>query len=139
MNRVIERYDTDLREAHDKIKRAEMKVSIKENLFAEEKADLAAHLGKIEEEAKGLEERKEAHRKRANIAEAELSMAKGVIESLKSELAKKSEEISRHIKEEDRLRRSRIHEVTQERIRVHNAMVAKSNRCYQHIRPRGAP
>ena len=82
--------------------------------------------------------RRKALKKRADAAEEELSVARSTIEALELRKANLMEEIGakavQHKKEHDRLRDSRIYEVTKERVRVETEMIAKSNKHFGNLR-----
>ena len=80
---------------------------------------------------------KKAHQKRADAAEEELSVAHSTIKILERRKADLMEEMgvkaAEHKKELDRLRDSRIYEVTKERVRVETEMIAKSNKHFANL------
>lgn len=87
-------------------------MAVREEFFARHKAELTEKVAKIEEYVKALEARKEAHRKRAAAAKAELSMANESLASLRKDLDKKDKEITVRVGEEKKLRLSRTIKVT---------------------------
>ncbi|XP_048620377.1 uncharacterized protein LOC106373437 isoform X2 [Brassica napus] len=82
--------------------------------------------------------RRKAQKKRADTAEEEVSVARSTIEALELRKANLMEEIgakaAEHKKELDRLRDSRMYEVTKERVRVETEMIAKSNKHFGNLR-----
>ena len=82
--------------------------------------------------------RRKAQKERADAAEAELSIAHSTIEAMELRKAKLMEEMgvkgTEHKKELDRLRDSRVYEVTKERVRVETEMIAKSNKHFGNLR-----
>ena len=82
--------------------------------------------------------RRKALKKRADATEEELSVARSTIEALELRKANLMEElgvkVTEHKKELDRLRDSRVYEVTKERVRVETEMIAKSNKHFGNLR-----
>lgn len=82
--------------------------------------------------------RRKAHQKRADAAEEELSVARSSIEILERRKGELMEDLgvktAQYKKELDRLRDSRVYEVTKERVRVETEMIAKSNKHFANLR-----
>jgi len=81
--------------------------------------------------------RRKPQKKRAEAAEEELSIARSTIEALELRKADLMEEMGvkavEHKKELDRLRDSRVYEVTKERVKVETEMIAKSNKHFGNL------
>ena len=111
---------------------------------------IARGVGEFEEEGSGQRyekmsdkreraiARRKAQKERADAAEAELSNARSTIEALELRKANLMEEMgvkaAEHKRELDRLRDSRVYEVTKERVRVETEMVAKCNKHFRNLR-----
>ena len=82
--------------------------------------------------------RRKAHQKRADKAEEELSVARSSVDILERRKGELMEELgvktAEYKKELDRLRDSRVYEVTKERVRVETEMIAKSNKHFANLR-----
>ena len=81
---------------------------------------------------------RERLRRRADAAEEELSIARSTIEALELRKVDLMDEMgvkaAEHKKELDRLRDSRIYEVTKERVKVETEMISKSNKHFGNLR-----
>ena len=121
-NFVIEKYDTALKEAlaeSDKLKKT---MAAKSRLLRRKRAEWQAEYDKMAEKRDRAVARRKAQKKRADAAEEELSIARSTIEAPELRKADLMEEMrvkaAEHKKELDRVRDSRIYEVTKERVKV---------------------
>ncbi|KAG2269939.1 hypothetical protein Bca52824_064494 [Brassica carinata] len=110
----------------------------KSRLLRRRKAEWQEEFERMAEKRDRAVARRKAQKKRADAAEEELSVARSTVEALELRKANLMEEIgakaAEHKKELDRLRDSRIYEVTKERVRVETEMIAKSNKHFGNLR-----
>ncbi|XP_013607697.1 PREDICTED: uncharacterized protein LOC106314364 [Brassica oleracea var. oleracea] len=137
-NFVIEKYDSALKEALAESEKLKKTVVSKSRLLRRRKADWQEEFERMAEKRDCAVARRKAQKKRADAAEEELSVVRSTIEALELHKANLMEEIGakavEHKKELDRLRDSRIYEVTKERVRVETEMIAKSNKHFGNLR-----
>ncbi|XP_013632653.1 PREDICTED: uncharacterized protein LOC106338164 [Brassica oleracea var. oleracea] len=133
-NFVIEKYDTALKEALSESENLKRTMASKGRLPRRKRAEWQ----EMAEKRDRAVARRKAQKERADAAEAELSIARSTIEALELRKANLLEEMgvkaAEHKKELGRLRDSRIHEVTKERVRVETEMMAKSNKHFGNLR-----
>ena len=137
-NFVIEKYDSALKEALAESEKLKKTVVSKSRLLRRRKAEWQEEFERMAEKRDRAVARRKAQKKRADAAEEELSVARSTVEALELRKANLMEEIgakaAEHKKELDRLRDSRIYEVTKERERVETEMIAKSNKHFGNLR-----
>ncbi|XP_013594593.1 PREDICTED: uncharacterized protein At3g60930, chloroplastic-like [Brassica oleracea var. oleracea] len=137
-NFVIEKYDSALKEALAESEKLKKTVVSKSRLLRRRKAEWQEEFERMAEKRIARVARRKAQKKRADAAEEELSVARSTIEALELRKANLMEEIgakaAEYKKELDRLRDSRIYEVTKERVRVETEMIAKSNKHFGNLR-----
>ncbi|XP_013639596.1 PREDICTED: uncharacterized protein LOC106344840 [Brassica oleracea var. oleracea] len=137
-NFVVEKYDSALKEALAELEKLKKTVVSKSRLLRRRKAEWQEEFERMAEKRDCAVARGKALKKRADAAEEELSVARSTIEALELRKANLMEEIGakavQHKKEHDRLRDSRIYEVTKERVRVETEMIAKSNKHFGNLR-----
>ncbi|KAG2269487.1 hypothetical protein Bca52824_064042 [Brassica carinata] len=137
-NFVVEKYDSALKEALAESEKLKKTVVSKSRLLRRRKVEWQEELERMAEKRDRVVARRKALKKRADTAEEELSVARSTIEDLELRKANLMEEIrakaAEHKKELDRLRDSRIYEVTKERVRVETEMITKSNKHFGNLR-----
>lgn len=138
MNFVIEKYDTALKEARVDLDKSNKMVAAKGRLFRRKRAEWQDEYEKMAEKRERAIARRKIQRERADAAEAELSVARSTIAALERQKANLKEEMGvkaeEHEAELDRLRESRIFEVTKERVKVETVMVSKCNKHFGFLR-----
>ncbi|XP_022567983.2 uncharacterized protein LOC125593185 [Brassica napus] len=149
MNYVVELYDSALKEATSKLKQADKLARAKDVSHDRKTKEFKATIDKVAEERAQLIERKKAQKAHFLEKFGELKdkfdaagvKIRGLEEEkrawLREKAAMEEKMVStalRHLKEVNRLRDSRGHEVTHERFRVQTAMIAKSNKRFSQIR-----
>ena len=137
-NFVVEKYDSTLKEALAESEKLKKTVASESRLLRRKKAKWQGEFERMAKKRDRVVARRKAQKKRADTAEEELSIARSTIEALELRKANLMEEIGakvvEHKKELDRLRDSRIYEVTKERVRVETEMIAKSNKHFGNLR-----
>ena len=137
-NFVIEKYDSTLKEALAESEKLKKTVVSKSRLLRRRKAEWQEEFERMAEKRDRAVARRKTQKKRADASEEELSVARSTIEALELRKANLMEEIGAkaavHKKELDRLRDSRIYEVTKERVTVETEMIAKSNKHFGNLR-----
>ncbi|KAF8085945.1 hypothetical protein N665_0641s0002 [Sinapis alba] len=138
MNFVIEKYDATLKEALANSEKLKEKSVAKGRFFRRKTAEwTAAYKEMVAKRERAIAWRK-IHQERANVAEADLCIANSTISALETKTGQLKEKIKleteRHKKELDRLRESRIFEVTKEQVRVETKMIVKCNKRFANIR-----
>ncbi|XP_056843974.1 uncharacterized protein LOC108836203 [Raphanus sativus] len=154
MNFVVELYDTELKATRTELRRSEKLVKAKDAFIRRKKAEWTAETDKLKAKATRAISRRKAQKEKLAATEAELGVVQETVGILETEIAlmkEKEEEtekdqvrileqcqkkIDHQAKEIERLKRSRVFEVTQERIRVQTEMIAKCNRRFRNIMDR---
>ncbi|WZY87120.1 hypothetical protein YC2023_033504 [Brassica napus] len=138
MNFVVEKYDTALKETREALRKSEKAVVAKGRLYRRKRAEWRDEYEKMAEKRERAIARRKIQREQAEAAEAKLSIANSTIAILESrkaslmeDMGAKAEEYKREL---DRLRDSRVYEVTKERVRVETEMIAKSNKHFGNLR-----
>ena len=138
MNFVVEKYDTALKETREALRKSEKEVVAKGRLYRRKRAEWRDEYEKMAEKRERAIAHRKIQREQAEAAEAKLSVANSTIAILESrkanlmeEMGAKAEEYKRDL---DRLRDSRVYEVTKERVRVETEMIAKSNKHFGNLR-----
>ncbi|KAG2283577.1 hypothetical protein Bca52824_054797 [Brassica carinata] len=133
MNVVIDKYDTALKGALDKLELAKKEFAEKEEVSARQLNESRANLQKLN----GMMTHTVARRDEFKAA---LESSRRIIRELEQKNAdlegERASLAATHEREMKRLRDSRILEVTRERGRVEAEMTAKANRCFAKIRSR---
>ena len=137
-NFVVEKYDTTLKEAISESEKLKRTVVAKGRTLRRKKAEWREEFEKMAERKDQAVARRKAQKERADAAESELSIARSTIEALELRKANLMEEMGikaeEHKRELNRLRNSRVYEVTKERVRVETEMIAKSNKHFGNLR-----
>ena len=137
-NFVVEKYDSTLKEALAESEKLKKTVASESRLLRRKKAKWQGEFERMAKKRDRVVARRKAQKKRADTAEEELSIARSTIEALELRKANLMEEIgvkaAEHKKELDRLRDSRVYEVTKERVRIETEMIAKSNKHFGNLR-----
>ncbi|XP_018461884.1 uncharacterized protein LOC108832932 [Raphanus sativus] len=154
MNFVVELYDTELKTTRTKLRRSEKLVAAKDAFIRRKKAEWTAETDKLKEKASRAISRRKDQKEKLASTEAALGASQETVGILETEIAlmKEKEEVAekdqakvieqhqkkieQQAKEIERLKRSRVFEVTQERIRVQTEMIAKCNRRFRNIMDR---
>ncbi|KAF8104277.1 hypothetical protein N665_0175s0006 [Sinapis alba] len=137
MNLVVMEYDRALKHAIANMKKSEESLVERNAYIAKKKKEFKdVYTSEIKERDEAIARRK-AKRKKAGELSAELEAARAKITSLEEEKAAAeqekaatTEDTAREIR---RLKRSRSHEVTLERVQTQTAMIVKSNRRFANI------
>ena len=127
-----------LKEALSESEKLKRTVAAKDRLLRRKRAEWQAEYEKMAEKRDRAVARRKIQKERADAAEEELSIARSTIEALELRKANLMEEMgvkaAEHKRELDRLRDSRVYEVTKERVRVETEMIAKSNKHFGNLR-----
>ena len=127
-----------LKEALSESERLKRAVAAKGRLLRQKRAEWQEEYEMMAEKRDRAVARRKAQKERADAAEAELSIAHSTIEAMELRKANLMEEMgvkgAEHKKELDRLRDSRVYEVTKERVRVETEMITKSNKNFGNLR-----
>ncbi|XP_056850772.1 uncharacterized protein LOC108824827 [Raphanus sativus] len=154
MNFVVELYDTELKASRIKLRRSEKLVAAKDAFIRRKKFEWTEETDKLKVKASRAISRRKAQKEKLDATEAALGAAQETVGILETDIAlmKEREEeaekeqariVEQHEKkikqqamEIERLKRSRVFEVMQERIRVQTEMIAKCNRRFRNIMDR---
>ncbi|KAF8086631.1 hypothetical protein N665_0618s0008 [Sinapis alba] len=137
MNFVIEKYDPAQKEVIANSEKLKEKAAAKGRFFCRKKAEWEAAYEEMSAKRERAIAQRKIHQERAYVADADLRVAHSTILALEMRTGKLEEKIGlgtkNHKKEMERLRESRVFEVTKERVRVETEMIAKCNKRFTNI------
>lgn len=152
MNFVVELYDTELKATRVELRRSEKLVAAKDAFIRRKKAEWTEETDKLKassvisrrkaqkEKLAAVETELGAAQETVGILETQITLMKETEEEMEKEQAKIIEQHEKKIKQQpmeiERLKRSRVFEVTKERVRVQTEMIAKCHRCFRSIADR---
>ncbi|KAF8094780.1 hypothetical protein N665_0353s0011 [Sinapis alba] len=142
MNLVVEKYDRALRDALVQLGQSEEALKEKEGEFACKEEELQGELNAALADRDRAVTRRRSRKERWRRWEPKLEQKNSIMEGEKAALEREKVELEQEksaaalklSRETMRLKESRTFEVTQERIRVETAMIAKCNRRFENIR-----